>query len=168
MRERPPGESAQRALHRIRFAGLAFDFDEALLSACRTHDRWFEFDPVEALDWKTRKRLDRLAPATWKVPSGRNVRLDYDADGAVKASVKLQELFGLAETPNLGSPPTPVTFLLLAPNGRPVQTTQDLKSFWETTYPEVRKQLRGRYPKHPWPEDPWTAEATGRTKKRSS
>ena len=69
-------------------------------------------------------------------------------------SVKLQELFGLAETPRIGPSKTPITFHLLAPNGRPVQTTQDLKSFWERTYPEVRKELRGRYPRHPWPEDP--------------
>ena len=73
---------------------------------------------------------------------------------AVVVSVKLQELFGLAETPRLGPALVPVTFELLAPNGRPVQTTQDLKSFWERTYPEVRKELRGRYPRHPWPEDP--------------
>ncbi len=82
------------------------------------------------------------------------------------ASVKLQELFGLQESPKLGASRVPVTFELLAPNGRPVQTTRDLRSFWNNTYPEVRKELRGRYPKHPWPEDPWTAEATARTKKK--
>ena len=82
------------------------------------------------------------------------------------ASVKLQELFGLGESPRLGPKKEPVLLLLLAPNGRPVQTTRDLRSFWTRTYPEVRKELRGRYPKHPWPEDPWTATPTARAKPR--
>ena len=80
--------------------------------------------------------------------------------------MKLQELFGLADTPVVGPGRTPVTFSLLAPNGRPVQTTSDLRSFWNGTYAEVRKQLRGRYPKHPWPEDPWSATPTARAKRR--
>ena len=83
------------------------------------------------------------------------------------ASVKLQELFGLAETPRLGRQGTPVLFELLAPNGRPVQVTSDLRSFWTTSYQQVRKELRGRYPRHPWPEDPWTAQPTHRPVKRS-
>ena len=82
------------------------------------------------------------------------------------AAVKLQELFGLAESPRLGPRQEPVVFELLAPNGRPVQKTRDLRSFWTTIYQEVRKELRGRYPRHPWPEDPWTAPATHRTKPR--
>jgi ATP-dependent helicase HrpB len=80
--------------------------------------------------------------------------------------VKLQELFGLAETPTVGPRQVPILFHLLAPNGRTVQTTRDLRSFWETTYHDVRKELRARYPKHPWPDDPWTAQATHRTTKR--
>jgi hypothetical protein len=110
------------------------------------------------------KRRD--GPATIVLPSGRAAKLDYRDDGSVVASVKLQELFGLADTPRVGSNQTPVTFELLAPNGRPVQVTQDLRSFWQNTYPLVRKELRGRYPKHPWPEDPWTAAPTHRTKRR--
>jgi ATP-dependent helicase HrpB len=78
--------------------------------------------------------------------------------------VKLQELFGLADTPRVGPGKERVRLALLAPNGRPVQTTRDLRSFWNTTYAEVRKELRGRYPKHPWPDDPWTAAATHKTK----
>jgi len=112
------------------------------------------------------KSVDRLAPLTIPLPSGRSARLDYREDGSVVAAVKLQELFGLAETPRIGPRQTPVTFELLAPNGRPVQTTRDLRSFWNGTYQEVRKELRARYPRHPWPEDPWTAEATHRTKRR--
>lgn len=102
------------------------------------------------------------------VPSGRSVRLEYNDASGVSASVKLQELFGLAETPRVGPRREPVVFSLLAPNGRPVQVTRDLRSFWDRTYPEVRKELRGRYPKHPWPEDPWTATPTARPKRRQT
>jgi ATP-dependent helicase HrpB len=100
------------------------------------------------------------------VPSGRTATLRYEEDGTVVAAVKLQELFGLAESPRLGPGRAPVTFELLAPNGRPVQTTKDLRNFWNTTYQEVRKELRGRYPRHPWPEDPWSAPPTARVKPR--
>jgi ATP-dependent helicase HrpB len=92
---------------------------------------------------------------TLKLPSGRSTRLQYLEDGRVKASVKLQDAFGLLATPLIGPRREPVLFELLAPNGRPVQLTTDLKSFWERTYPEVRKELRGRYPKHRWPEEPF-------------
>jgi ATP-dependent helicase HrpB len=122
----------------------------------------------EAIPWSTRNELDRLAPETLTVPSGRSTRLAYQEDGTVMASVKLQELFGLAESPRLGPGRQPVVFELLAPNGRAVQTTRDLQNFWNTTYVEVRKELRGRYPRHPWPDDPWTATATHRAKPRGS
>jgi len=112
------------------------------------------------------RNLDKLAPLAIALPSGRNAKLDYRDDGSVFAAVKLQELFGLAETPRLGPQQVPVTFELLAPNGRPVQITRDLRSFWNNTYPEVRKELRGRYPRHPWPDDPWNATPTHRTKRR--
>ncbi|HEX7808074.1 MAG TPA: ATP-dependent helicase C-terminal domain-containing protein, partial [Thermoanaerobaculia bacterium] len=85
----------------------------------------------------------------------------------VVASVKLQELFGLADTPRIGPRQVPVTFALLSPAGRPVQVTRDLRSFWNGAYQEVRKELRARYPKHPWPDDPWTAKATHRTVRKS-
>ncbi len=101
----------------------------------------------------TPKPKPKSAP-TIKLPNGRKVKLDYRDDGSLVASVKLQELFGLTETPHIGPDKTPVTFELLAPNGRPVQTTRDLRSFWEKTYPEIRKLLSRRYPKHAWPEDP--------------
>jgi HrpA-like RNA helicase len=91
---------------------------------------------------------------TITLPSGRKAKLESRDDGSLVASVKLQELFGLTETPRVGPDRTPVTFELLAPNGRPVQTTRDLRSFWENTYPSIRRQLSRRYPKHPWPEDP--------------
>ena len=110
------------------------------------------------------RRLAVNGPERLSLPSGRSVQLDYREDGSIVASAKLQELFGLADTPRIGQ--TPVTFALLSPAGRPVQVTRDLRSFWNGAYQEVRKELRARYPKHPWPEDPWTATPTHRTKKR--
>jgi ATP-dependent helicase HrpB len=126
-----------------------------------------EIDLSSALDWNLRQTLDHLAPATFVAPSGRTHPLHYEADGSVSAAVKLQELFGLAETPGIGGRRVPLRLKLLAPNARPVQTTMDLRSFWDRTYPEVRKELRGRYPKHPWPDDPWNATPTARTTRRS-
>lgn len=113
------------------------------------------------------RRVAQLAPERLDLPSGRTAKLEYQDDGSVVASVKLQELFGLADTPRIGPRQTPVTFALLSPAGRPVQVTRDLHSFWNGAYQEVRKELRARYPKHPWPEDPWTATPTHRTKKKS-
>ena len=105
-------------------------------------------------------------PESIDLPSGRRAKLEYREDGSIFAAVKLQELFGLAETPRVGPRQTPVTFELLAPNGRPVQVTRDLRSFWNNAYQQIRKELRARYPKHPWPEDPWSATPTHRTKRR--
>ena len=153
-------------LRRLRFAGLELDLDRLLREACRGRTTLPDLDLASLLPRDLRRRLDAEAPEALPLPSGRRARLDYREDGAVVAAVKLQELFGLAETPRLGPRGEPVVFELLAPNGRPVQTTRDLRSFWQRTYPEVRKELRGRYPKHPWPEDPWTAEPTHRTARR--
>ena len=139
------------------------------IEAQRLIDANRRVDPVrqQRIDFAgSEKNLDRLAPLTIPLPSGRTARLDYREDGSVVAAVKLQELFGLAETPHIGPHQTPITFELLAPNGRPVQVTRDLRSFWNGAYQEVRKELRARYPRHPWPEDPWTAQTTHRTKKR--
>jgi ATP-dependent helicase HrpB len=119
------------------------------------------------LDWSARKRLDALAPETILVPSGSNIAVGYGGDEPVLA-VRLQELFGLSETPRVGGGTVPVTLHLLSPARRPVQVTKDLKSFWTNGYPEVKKDLKGRYPKHFWPDDPWTAPATSRAKPRSS
>lgn len=163
MLERGVGESF---LTRCRFAGVEIDLPALLLALCQGRQGWFEPDLLAGMDWPSRQRLERLAPARLELPSGRSTDLDYRPDGSVVAAAKLQELFGLAESPTLGPEQRPVTFELLAPNGRPVQTTQDLKSFWNTTYAEVRRELRGRYPKHPWPDDPWNAEPTARTKRR--
>jgi ATP-dependent helicase HrpB len=125
------------------------------------------------LDWNARRDIDRLAPVRIVVPSGQERRIDYAIgdDGEPRApvlAVKLQELFGLADTPRIADGRVPLTLHLLSPAGRPLQVTQDLRSFWERTYPEVRKEMKVRYPKHPWPEDPWNAPATHRAKPRGS
>jgi ATP-dependent helicase HrpB len=156
------GEDEQLA-RRLAFADLDLGPDSLVTRAVQGATSLAEIDLASALTWDEKQALERLAPPRLAVPSGRTHPLDYQAGGEVSASVKLQELFGLAETPRIGVRQEPVLLLLLAPNGRPVQTTRDLRSFWETTYPEVRKELRGRYPKHPWPEDPWTAPPTART-----
>lgn len=167
LRARGFDERGALLLRRLRFAGLELDLDALLRDACRGRTTLPDLDLAALLPRDLRRRLDTDAPETLALPSGRRARLDYREDGTIAAPVKLQELFGLAETPRLGPRREPVVFQLLAPNGRPVQTTRDLRSFWERTYPEVRKELRARYPKHPWPEDPWTAEPTHRTRRRS-
>ncbi len=118
-------------------------------------------------DHEQRRLLDAHAPESLSVPSGQQRRIDYIPGEPPVLAVKLQELFGLAETPRVGSGRVPVTLHLLSPAGRPIQVTQDLKGFWERTYPEVKKELKGRYPRHPWPDDPWTATPTHRAKPRT-
>ena len=126
------------------------------------------------LDWNARSRLDALAPTRIRVPSGLERAIDYvydehaDAPTPPVLAVKLQELFGLADTPRIADGRVPLTLHLLSPGGKPLQVTQDLRSFWERTYPEVRKEMKGRYPRHPWPEDPWGAAATHRAKPRGT
>ncbi|GGF30614.1 ATP-dependent helicase HrpB [Microbacterium sorbitolivorans] len=120
------------------------------------------------LPWPEASRLDALAPERLDVPSGSSARIDYPAerDGRPVVAVKLQEVFGLAETPRLVDGRVPVQFHLLSPARRPLAVTEDLSSFWNGPYQDVRKEMRGRYPRHPWPEDPWTAPATAKTTKR--
>jgi len=118
-------------------------------------------------DYEQRRLLDAQAPDSLTVPSGQSRRLEYAPDEPPVLAVKLQELFGLIDTPRVGGGRIPVTLHLLSPAGRPIQVTQDLKGFWERTYPEVKKELKGRYPRHPWPDDPWSATPTHRAKPRS-
>lgn len=124
------------------------------------------------IDWNLRRRIDALAPVRIEVPSGMQRGIEYAFDRGEPASpvlaVKLQELFGLAETPRIADGRVPLTIHLLSPAGRPLQVTQDLRGFWERTYPEVKKEMKGRYPKHPWPDDPWNAVATHRAKPRGT
>ena len=116
------------------------------------------------LPWPMPLELERLAPERLVVPSGSSLTIDYDQDPPVLA-VKLQEMFGCVDTPRIADGRVTLQVHLLSPAGRPLQVTQDLASFWRDSYLEVRKEMRGRYPKHPWPEDPYQAVATARTRR---
>ncbi|GHJ15642.1 ATP-dependent helicase HrpB [Micromonospora sp. AKA38] len=118
------------------------------------------------LDWRQAARLDELAPERLPVPSGSRIRVDYADAAAPVLAVKLQETFGWRDVPRIAEGRVPVLLHLLSPAGRPVAVTADLASFWRTGYPQVRAELRGRYPRHPWPEDPTTAEPTRRASPR--
>lgn len=125
------------------------------------------------LPWPDAARLDELAPERLEVPSGSRIRIDYpapDDDPTTRpvVAVKLQECFGWAQTPRLVDGRVPVLFHLLSPAGRPLAVTDDLASFWSGPYAQVRAEMRGRYPRHPWPEDPWAAAPTKHTKNRAA
>ncbi|MPS34963.1 MAG: ATP-dependent helicase HrpB [Stenotrophomonas sp.] len=126
------------------------------------------------VDWNLRQQIDRHAPVRISVPSGLERAIDYalDDDGISPRppvlAVKLQELFGLADTPRIADGRVPLLLHLLSPGGKPLQVTGDLRNFWENTYAEVRKEMKGRYPRHPWPDDPWSATATHRAKPRGT
>lgn len=119
----------------------------------------------QQFDYKQQREIDRLAPTSVMVPSGSRIRIDYTQEKPVLA-VKLQELFGLATGPALCDGKMPVLLHLLSPAGRPIQVTADLRGFWDGSYVQVKKELKGRYPKHPWPDDPWSAIPTRKAKPR--
>ena len=120
-----------------------------------------------AIPWEKQQLLEKFAPEKIHVPSGSYIRITYADDGSPPVlAVRLQEIFGMLETPSVNEGRTKLMVHLLSPAYRPVQVTQDLHSFWKNTYAEVRKELRMRYPKHSWPEDPYTAVAIRGAKKR--
>ncbi|WP_345974941.1 ATP-dependent helicase HrpB [Sulfurimonas sp. HSL3-7] len=131
--------------------------------ACRKLDTYTMLSSL--LTWDQKKHIDILAPARIKVPSGSDIRLNYEDPASPVLAVRLQELFGMLETPRLINGTVAITIELLSPAHRPMQVTKDLYSFWESTYHEVKKELRGKYKKHYWPDDPFTARATSKTKK---
>ncbi|GAB4110478.1 MAG: ATP-dependent helicase HrpB [Acidobacteriota bacterium] len=145
--------AARRFLARAALAGIKLDVDQVLADACRGRIRLPEVDLARFAPEAARHVIDRLCPETVTTPTGRRIRVEY-GDGEPRVAVRIQEAFGWEEAPVVGIKRQPLLVQLLAPNGRPVQMTRDLRSFWSRTYPEVRKQLRGRYPKHAWPEIP--------------
>ncbi|PID36146.1 MAG: ATP-dependent helicase HrpB [Rhodobacterales bacterium] len=176
-----PSPAAARFLARARLAqaeGMP-DMSEAALMAeledwllphlggVRSAADWKKFDLTDALrarlDWGQMQRLDKIAPPHFTTPMGRKVPVDY-AGEAPEIAVRLQEMFGVTQHPMIGN--TPLRITLLSPAGRPVQTTADLPAFWQNSYADVRKDMRGQYPKHPWPEDPAQADPTLRAKPR--
>jgi len=117
------------------------------------------------LGWDGRQVIDRLAPAQFTSPAGSNHAIDYGADGGPKVELRVQALFGLARHPTVGNGAVPLVLSLTSPAGRPIQTTRDLPGFWSGSWSAVAKEMRGRYPRHPWPDDPASAAATLRTKR---
>ncbi|WP_333713217.1 ATP-dependent helicase HrpB [Yoonia sp.] len=139
------------------------------LGGIRTGDAWWSFDMLPALramlDWDQMQRLDRVAPAHFETPLGRKIPIDYSGE-APEITLRLQEMFGITTHPKVGD--TPLRITLLSPGQKPVQTTQDIVGFWATSYADVRRDMRGRYPRHPWPEDPTRADPTLRAKPRNT
>ena len=174
--------SATRFLARVRLAPDDFPgFDEGTLlqeldnwllpylTGVTTSEAWRKFDITAALkarlSWDQQSKLDRLAPSHFTTPLGRKIPIDYDGEHP-QIALRLQEMFGQVTHPQVVGKPLRVT--LLSPAGRPVQTTLDIPGFWATSYADVRKDMRGRYPKHPWPEDPTQADPTLRAKPRGT
>jgi ATP-dependent helicase HrpB len=121
---------------------------------------------LSLLDWDQQQSLKASLPTHLTVPSGSSIQIDYSTTPPVLA-VKLQEMFGYEGQPSVLNGRLPLMLHLLSPARRPLQVTQDLPHFWRNTYADVRKDMRGRYPRHPWPEDPMAAEATRYTKRRT-
>jgi ATP-dependent helicase HrpB len=182
----PWSDSATRFRDRLRFVGahdtswpdvsdsaLLARLDEWLAPALAGVRRLSDLERIDLvaavgslLDWRQRRELDELAPTHIVVPTGSRIPVDYSDPQAPALAVRLQEVFGLQESPRVFSGRIPLTMHLLSPANRPVQVTRDLAGFWRTSYFDVRKDLRGRYPKHEWPEDPLTAQPTRRAKRR--
>ncbi len=139
------------------------------LQGLKTAEDWKRFNPLEALramlSWDQMQALDTAAPAHFETPLGRRIAIDYDGE-TPEIILRLQEMFGVTRHPMIGKTPLRVT--LLSPGGKPVQTTTDIPGFWASSYAGVRKDMRGRYPRHPWPEDPTVAEPTLRAKPRGT
>jgi len=154
-------------------ATLQGSLDDWLAPFLTDHSRWQDLTRIDwlsalkgRLDYARQQDLDRWYPPRFELPTGQQARLDYTADSGPVLATKLQTLFGQTETPTVGPQRHPILIHLLSPAGRPLAVTRDLKSFWSNAYPDVRKDMRGRYPKHPWPEEPLTAVASHRVKPR--
>ncbi|MEO7179136.1 MAG: ATP-dependent helicase C-terminal domain-containing protein, partial [Allosphingosinicella sp.] len=120
------------------------------------------------LGWEGRKTVDRLVPHAFETPAGSSHAIDYEAEAGPTVTVRVQALYGLAAHPNVAGGQVPLVLSLTSPAGRPIQTTRDLPGFWQGSWSAVAKEMRGRYPKHPWPDDPASADPTLRTKKAQS
>ena len=175
-----PLSAASRSLiSRSAFAGLEALDPERLVA---TRDEWLahlldgkrslaELAPGAVhdalrgrLDWEAQTTLDRVAPAQFTSPAGTTHEIDYEAEGGPQVEVRVQALFGLDVHPRFGDPPRPLLLQLTSPAGRPIQATRDLPQFWRGSWADVRRDMKGRYPKHRWPDEPWTEKPSLKTK----
>ncbi|MDE2303674.1 MAG: ATP-dependent helicase HrpB, partial [Sphingomonadales bacterium] len=173
----PLGEGSRALLARAGFAGEDALSDARLLAEAETwlaplFDRRFDaIDPsalhralLDRLDHAGRARLDRLAPAAFTSPMGSEHAIDYADPGGPSVELRVQALFGLDRHPSYGDPPRPLLLKLTSPAGRPIQTTRDLPAFWRGSWREVQREMKGRYPRHRWPDEPWREEPSLRTR----
>jgi ATP-dependent helicase HrpB len=182
----PIGEGAGSLLERVRFlygqdptwpnlseGALIASLDDWLapiLEGRRTLASLTDKDLENALrsliPWDVQKRLDAAAPARWTAPTGSRLAIDYAAEAGPTISVRVQELYGVEVHPGVGG--VPLVLALLSPAHRPIQVTRDLPAFWRGSWKDVRTDMKGRYPRHVWPEEPWKAAATTRAKPRGT
>lgn len=178
----PWGQAAQSVRKRAGYAGVGDEIGDAALLA--DAEEWLEMllpagarrlsaiDAgalhgllIQRLGWDASQRIEALAPAEFRSPAGSTHAIDYEAQAGPTVELRVQALFGLSEHPVIGRERIPLVLSLTSPAGRPIQTTRDLPAFWKGSWVDVAKEMRGRYPKHPWPDDPAAASATLRTKK---
>lgn len=173
----PLGKGAHALLRRARYAGIAALSDAALLADL---DDWLgpllgrrldALDPgalAQALrgrlDWNDQQALDRLAPPEFRSPAGTAHAIDYEDDGGPSIEVRVQALFGLDRHPGFGQPEQPLLLKLTSPGGKPVQTTRDLPGFWRGSWKDVQREMKGRYPRHRWPDEPWREDPSLKTR----
>ncbi len=141
--------------------------DKASLQSGSARTSWLT-PSWRSLPYQLRRRLDEEAPTHFTAPSGSNVAIDYEAEEGPKLSIRVQELFGLGQHPAIARGRVPLVIELLSPAHRPVQVTRDLPGFWRGSYRDVKAEMKGRYPRHPWPDDPTNAPATRRAKSRGT
>jgi ATP-dependent helicase HrpB len=173
----PLGQASRALIERARHAGLTVLSPPALLADAEhwlapllAGRRDFAIAPARLhdallarLDWDQRQTLDRLAPAQFRDPTGAAHAIDYDHDGGPSVTLRVQALFGLDRHPTIGQPPRPLLLSLTSPGGRPIQTTADLPGFWRGSWRDVVKDMKGRYPRHRWPDTPWTEASSLKT-----
>jgi len=173
----PLGKSTQNLLKRARYAGIAALSEETLLNtledwaAPHLKRRLDQIEPntlhqslLDLLGWDGKQTLDRLAPSEFRSPAGSTHPIDYDDAGGPSIEIRVQALFGLERHPTFGQPPTPLRLLLTSPGGKPIQTTLDLPNFWRGSWRDVVKDMKGRYPRHRWPDEPWAEDPSLKTK----
>jgi len=173
----PFGKAAHALLRRARYAGIAALSEQALLAEL---DEWLgplvtrRLDTIDQgalaqalrnrLDWNDQQALDRLAPPEFRSPAGSTHAIDYEDEGGPSVEVRVQALFGLDRHPGFGQPEQPLLLKLTSPAGRPIQTTRDLPGFWRGSWRDVQRDMKGRYPRHRWPDEPWAEDPSLKTR----